>query len=166
MQKIAIAKIIKPQGIKGECKLAFLTNDLSLFDNLEEIIVGDKLYKVKNLSIRFGFGYITFEGVVDRNQAELLRNKKLFINKEEISLKENEYIIEDIIGFDIITTDNKHIGTLLEVEQFGAADVFVIEQYKREYRVPFLKNIFLKVVLQDRKIVIDEKAYDEVKICD
>lgn len=166
MQKVAIGKIIKPQGIKGECKISFLTNDLSVFDNLKQVFVGDKLFDIKHLSIRFGFGYITFAGVVDRNQAELLRNKKLFIDKEDISLKEDEYLIEDLIGFKIVNQDLKELGILLDIEQFGAADVFVIEQYKREYRVPFLKSIFLKVDINNKQIIVDENSYDEVKICD
>ena len=91
MEKVAIAKIIKPQGIKGECKIKFLTDDLSVFEGLKQVYLGDKLYNVKNISIRFGFGYLTFEGVKDRNEAELLRNKKLFIPKEFIR-RRNTYI--------------------------------------------------------------------------
>lgn len=165
MEKVAIAKIIKPQGIKGECKIKFLTDDLSVFEGLKQVYLGDKLYNVKNISIRFGFGYVTFEGVKDRNQAELLRNKKLFIPKENIELKQDEYFVDDLIGFDIVNKDLVKIGVLLDIEQFGAADVFVIEQYQREYRVPFLNEIFV-VDFDNKRIIADECKYDEVKICD
>ena len=53
MEKVAIAKIIKPQGIKGECKIKFLTDDLSVFEGLKQVYLGDKLYNVKNISRNF-----------------------------------------------------------------------------------------------------------------
>ena len=94
MEKLLIGKIIKPQGVKGECKIYPLTNDLSLFDNIKEVYLDNQVYKVESLVVRFGFAYMKVESIIDRNMAEKLRNKKVYIAKDNASLKEDEYFID------------------------------------------------------------------------
>lgn len=166
MEKLLIGKIIKPQGVKGECKIYPLTNDLSLFDNIKEVYLDNQVYKVESLVVRFGFAYMKVESIIDRNMAEKLRNKKVYIAKDNASLKEDEYFIDDIIGFEVVDEYNDSVGKLINVEQFGAADVFVIYANKREYRVPFIADIVKKVDLINHTIIVDKKNYNEAKICE
>lgn len=166
MDKFLIGKIIKPQGIKGECKVQMFSNDADDFANLNTVFLDDKKYDVIGCDVRFGFAYITLAGVKDRNQAELLRNKKLYIDKSEVDLDYNEFIIGDIIGFDVVDESGEHIGKLQEIEQFGAADVFVVWADSREYRIPYISSIVLDVNTTLKEVVVNRERYDEVKLCD
>lgn len=166
MNKLLIGKITKPQGLKGECKVLPLIDDEGVFNNLAKVTVGDTSYNVINCDYRFGFAYITFEGINDISLAEKLRNKKIYIPRDEYILKEDEYFVDDIIGFTIEDIKGNYIGKLIDVEQFGAADIFVITENGREYRVAFLKDIFFKVDTESQTIVADKTKYNEAKICD
>lgn len=166
MERLLIGKIVKPQGVKGECKIYPLTNDLSLFNGLTKVYLEDQIMNVTNCVVRFGFCYMTFENITDRNMSEKLRNKKVYILKEDALVKENEYFIDDLIGFQVVDENAQTIGKLIDVEQYGAADVFVIYADKREYRVSFISDIVTKVDLDENVIIVNRKNYEEAKICE
>ena len=78
---IEIAKIVKPQGIKGEVKALPLTNVTEIFDVLTECLVGNKNMHIQHISLRQGFLYIKFDEIKTRNDAELYRNQSLMVEK-------------------------------------------------------------------------------------
>lgn len=166
MNSLQIGKITKPQGLKGECKVLPSIDDEKVFKSLKEVCIDGKTFAVLNCDYRFGFAYITLEGINDITLAEKLRNKKIYISKEEYKLEEDEYFIDDIIGFRLEDENANQIGTLIDVEQYGAADIFVVLENGREYRIAFLKEIFTKVDQAEKVIHTIKSKYDEAKICD
>lgn len=160
---LPIAKIVKPQGIKGEVKAMPLTNVLAVFDNLKSVSIEGKDYEIMRISFRQGFLYITFNGVNTRNDAETLRNKQLKVDKSLLEDKKDDYefLIDDLIGMVLYDTDGNLVGQIVDVENYGATDNFIIEYDGRTYQAPFLKNVFLK---QGDTLVVDRSKYEEVKI--
>jgi len=160
---LPIAKIVKPQGIKGEVKAMPLTNVLAVFDNLKSVSIEGKDYEIMRISFRQGFLYITFNGVNTRNDAETLRNKQLKVDKSLLEDKKDDYefLIDDLIGVVLYDTDGNLVGQIVDVENYGATDNFIIEYDGRTYQAPFLKNVFLK---QGDTLVVDRSKYEEVKI--
>ncbi|MDD4111194.1 MAG: ribosome maturation factor RimM, partial [Clostridia bacterium] len=99
----------------------------------------------------------------DRNAAELLRGKKVFSKEENIeSLKENEFYFKDLIGAEVFDEENEKIGELIEIEQYGAADIISIRERNIIFSVPFLDSIFKEV--QSKKIIVNRAEYDQTKI--
>lgn len=160
---IDIAKILKPQGIKGEVKALPLTNILAVFENLKKIHVEEKEMQIEKISLRQGFLFIKFAGVNDRNSAETLRNKRLFIEKEvlEDNLDEDEFLVDDLIGSVLYDEEGNLFGQVLDVENFGATYNFIIEREGRTFQTPFVVGVFEK---QGDKIVVNRKKFDEVSI--
>ena len=160
---LAIAKIVKPQGIKGEVKAQPLTNVLAVFDNLKQVSIEGKAYDITRISFRQGFLYITFKGFETRNQAEELRNKKIMIDKSllEENTDDYEFLVDDLIGTVLYDTDGNLVGQIMDVENYGATDNFIIEIDGREYQVPFLKEVFL---IKDGTLVVDRAKFEEVKV--
>lgn len=157
---IEIAKILKPQGIKGEIKALPLTNVLAVFDNLHSCQVGDKGMKITRLSLRQGFLYIKFEGVDTRNDAELYRNQNIMVEKallEELK-DDEEFLIDDLVGMIIYDDQGGLVGQIVDIENYGACDIFVLEREGRIIEVPFVEDIFYKEgdSLKARKHLLDE----------
>lgn len=160
---LPVAKIVKPQGIKGEVKAMPITNVLAVFDNLKKAFIDGEEVAIKRITLRQGFLYIMFDGVADRNQAELLRGKIISLPKEALEKAKGDYefLLDDLIGMVLYDTDGNLVGQILDVENYGATDNFVIEHGGRTVQVPFLKDVFL---LQEGKLVVDKKKFDEVKV--
>jgi ribosomal 30S subunit maturation factor RimM len=82
--KIVIGEILKPQGIKGEIKVKALIPDISVINSKDIYFVNGKECTLKDMSFRQGFLFITFNEFQDRNTVELLRGKKIYMQKESV----------------------------------------------------------------------------------
>ena len=163
--QIKIGKIVKPQGLKGEVKIQLSTNNLAVFNNLRHVYIGSSCAEIEHLRIKDNFVIVKFNQINDIDKAELLRNKEVFVDKKDFILEEDSYLIEDLIDCSVYDESNNYIGKFVDVEQYGAADIWIIYADGRDYYVPFLKNIFTKVLPQQKLIIINKKLFDENKIC-
>lgn len=160
---IEIARILKPQGIKGEVKAQPYTNVLAVFKYLKKAQVGDKTLEIEKISLRQDFLYIKFKGINTRNDAENLRNKMIKIEKEllEINVSKDEFLIDDLIGMVIYDTNGNLVGQILDVINYGSCDIFVIEKEDRTFQVPYVEDVFFK---EGDKLVADSEKIKEVMI--
>lgn len=163
VETLKIGLIVKPQGIRGELKVQPLTDDISRFNKLKEVLVDDKVYKVLGCTIGGGVVFISLSGVGDRNAAETFRGKFLRVTRENaVDLEEGRYFIVDIIGCEIISDGGKSFGKVTEVTS-ARTDVFtVVDDSGRVMRFPFLNDVVLKVDVENKKITVDEKRLGEV----
>ncbi len=161
MSKIEIAKILKPQGIKGEVKALPLTNLLAVFKKLKTCLVGESEFEISHISLRQGFLYITFNGISSRNDAETLRNKLIYIEREDLEKEkaEDEFLIDELIGMLLYNEKGEFVGQILEVVNYGGCDVFVIEKEGRRMEVPYIEGVF---TAQDGTLVVNQQKFDEV----
>ena len=95
---------------------------------------------------------------VDRvEDAERLGNKFMYVSREESrELEEGEFFIADMIGIDVYTLDNTHIGTLKDVLQYAANDVYVINTNEgKEILIPAITKFVPTIDIDERKMIID-----------
>ena len=143
--QILVGKILKPQGIKGEVKVK------PILDKLE----------------RFSSAYVTFSNIKTRNDAERLRNKDLFVSRDDFGkLDENSYLLEDLMGLDVVYAGTKQcVGKIIDIDQFGSADVInILSTNGRTYQLPFLKAVFVDIDLASNVAYVDKTLYEEMKI--
>ncbi len=163
--KYVIGKVLKPQGIKGEIKIEYYVSNLEYLKALKTVFVDKTEHSVRNVSIRNGFAFITLESVVDRNQAELLRNQELWVeNSKAPELSEDEYFTDDVVGCTLVLENNDIVAHIVNVEKYGSADVFEIIGKNGQQSFPYVKGIFKSVDIENKKIVIDETRFNEVVI--
>lgn len=167
--QILVGKILKPQGIKGEVKVKPILDKLERFSSFEHFFVGKEksLFEVEKIDVRFGYAYVTFKNIKTRNDAETLRNKDLYVSREDFGkLDEDSYLLEDLIGLDVVYSGtNQCVGKIIDIDQYGSADVInVLSTDGRKYQLPFLKAVFLDINLSDGVIYVDKKMYEEMKI--
>lgn len=159
---IEIAKILKPQGIKGEVKAQPSTNILAVFKSVQNVRIGVKDYQIERLSLRQGFLYIKFKGIDTRNQAEELRNCSIEIDKDLlVEIKGNEFLIDDLIGMVLYSTKGELVGQIVDVVNYGSCDIFIIEHNGRQYQAPYVEDVFIK---DGDKLVVDSEKFKEVVI--
>ena len=168
MEKILIAKVLKPQGLKGEIKCKLENPDYSIVENVNEIYLQGKDIptRIKSKAFRGGYLFLTIGTIDSREKADHLRGFNIYADRKLLSIPEDEYMISDLIDSTVYSEDGLEIGKLVSVENYGATDLFVIKQYGREYIIPFIKDIVIKVNANSKIIVVNKSKYDEAKICD
>ncbi|MBQ0099241.1 MAG: 16S rRNA processing protein RimM, partial [Firmicutes bacterium] len=155
--------IVKPQGIKGEVKVEPLTSDISRFKNIKEVYIDDKPVKVLNSKISGDTVFLSLFGIADRNQSELLRNKYISVKRENaIELKSDSFFIADIIGVTIINSENEKVGKVVDITSLKTDIFTVLTESGKIMRFPFLKDLIVKVDLENSTIVLDKKRLSEV----
>ena len=160
---IEIATIVKPQGIKGEVKAVPSTNVVEVFDVIKECLVGGKMMHVNHLSFRQGFLYIKFDEINTRNDAENYRNLTIKIDKKLLEDVKNEedFLVDDLIGLVLYDDKGEMVGQIVNVLNYGASDIFVIEKEGRTYEIPYVGDVFK---VQDGTLVVDSEKLLEVMI--
>lgn len=126
-----LGRIVSMQGVKGEVRVQpwcdspefLLQFDMVYFDEGEVTMQIEKVRTNKNIVI------IKFPGIDTIEEANKLRNKVIYMDREDIELPEGTYFIQDLIGLDIIDADDtsKVYGKLVEVSKNGASDVYHIQ---------------------------------------
>lgn len=160
MQKrLEVGQIVNTFGIKGEVKVTPFTDDINRFDNLKKVYVKtrkeDKLYKVEGVRYHKNMVLLKLEGIENPEQAELLKNAYLEIDREDaIPLKEGQYFIVDLIGLDVYTDEGNLLGKVEDIYNTGANDIYVVkDELGKQILLPGIKDVIKEVILDDRIIV-------------
>ena len=87
---------------------------------------------------------------------EVYKGKSLYVTREwAVKCKKDEYFIADLIDLTVVDEEDKEFGTLIDVLETGANDVYVIKMNDgKEVLVPAIKQCILAVDMAERKIKI------------
>ena len=135
MDYFAIAKVLKPQGIKGEVKLEAYVDDIQRFYHLPHVYLkgkrGYEKHEVQSGRVYNGFAYLKLADYTDRNEAELLREQYVYIDREHAAeLDEDENYIADLIGLTVRDDEGNVLGVLDDVIPTGGIEVYQVKGEK------------------------------------
>ncbi len=158
---LQVGVITTTHGIKGEVKVFPTTDDPERYSYLKHVVLDTGKEKI-NLEIERvkyfkQFVIVKFKGINDINDIEKYKGKSLFVTRENaVELEEGEYFIADLIDLKVVTDEGKDFGTLVDVMQTGANDVYVVETFedKKEVLLPAIKDCVLSVDLEKGIMIV------------
>ena len=105
-------------------------------------ITGVKFFK--NLVI------LKFKDLDNINDVEQFRQAKLLVKREDaVELGEDEYFIADLIGIRVISDEGEELGTISDVLETGANDVYVVSRDgKKDLLIPAIHDCILHVDIE------------------
>lgn len=143
--------VTSTHGVRGEVKVFPTTDDARRFKRLKEVIVdtGKERCTLEIEGVKFfkQFVILKFKGIDTLNDVEKYRKSSLYVTRENaVRLGRDEYFCADLIGLRILDEDGKAIGSLRDVLETGANDVYVIDLSDgRELLLPAIKQCVLEV---------------------
>ena len=145
---IRVGVIINTFGVKGEVKIY---PDIDYFDELERVFIKDKEYKIEKLREQKGIIIAKFEGIDDINQIESLRNEEVMIALEDRpELPEGKHYVGDLLGLEVITEDGQVLGTLDNIYNTGANDIYEVG----EILLPATDEVIKQIDMENKKIIV------------
>lgn len=158
---IAVAKIVRPRGLKGEVVAEILTDFPDRYEELESItglspegrrqeLIIEK-YWFQNDRVIFKFkGYDTIE------RGEELRNFELCVSESDaVELDSDEFFDWELEGCLVEDLNGTKIGTVRELMRTGGTELLVVESDIKEYLIPFAESICVSVDVEKKRITVD-----------
>jgi len=138
-------KIVSTHGIRGEVKILPWADSPEFLTEFDYLFIGNSPIKVLSSRAHKGCVIAALEGVVNVDDAIRLKNKIVFINRDEVDLDEDQHFIADLIGLTAIDAETgDNLGTVKDVMSLPSNNVYVIKG-EREILVPavpdFVKEI-------------------------
>ena len=158
MEYIQVGKIVNTHGIRGDVKVLPLTDDVKRFEDLKYVYLGDEKLKLEIIKVGYVKGNVLlrFKHMENINDIEKFRNLEVWIDeKDKVELPKGSYFLHDILELEVYLEDNTHIGTVKDILQPGANDVYVVKNGKKEYLIPAIKNVVKEINLAKKKMIID-----------
>jgi len=164
MQKVEFAKVLKPQGIKGEIKVETFVSDKQFLLNLKQFFINDNVYTIKNIRLNDKYAYILTLEITDRNMAETLRNCVLCADKDLLTAQEDEYFISDLEDCCVVDEDDNILGYVESIEKYATTNIVNILLGGAVHSFPFLKSVLKQVDIKNKKIVVFKDKLNEVLV--
>lgn len=150
-ERLRVGVIASTHGIKGEVKVFPTTDDSTRFRKIKQVILdtGKERLELEIEGVKFfkQFAILKFKGIDNINDVEKYKGKELYVTRENAQrLGRNEYFIADLLGICVTEDTGRELGTLKDVIETGANDVYVIEMKdKKELLIPAIKQCILDV---------------------
>lgn len=157
---LQVGVITSTHGVRGEVKVFPTTDDAARFKQLKHVLLdtGREMKPLEIQGVKFfkQFVILKFKGIDNINDIERYKRCPLLVErKDAVELKEDEYFIADMIGIQVETEGGEVFGTLKDVMETGANDVYVIDTEEHgEVLVPAIKECILDVDVENRKMTI------------
>ena len=152
---LQVGIIASTHGVRGEVKVYPTTDDPRRFRRLKEVVLDTGKEKM-NLGIegvKFfkQFVILKFKGLDNINDIEKYRQKSLYVTrKNAVRLQRDEYFIADLIGLKVQDEDGKELGTVKDVIETGANDVYEVEMADgKSLLLPAIKQCILNVDVEN-----------------
>ena len=151
MEKIVIGKYVSTHGIKGEIRIKsnFKYKDKVFIVN-NNIFIGDTKFTIKSYRVHKGYDMVTLDGINNINEILNLKGSLVYINKDDLKLKSDEYLDSDLIGFDVYM-DNELKGKVLDINYLIKDKKLLVIENKL---VPF--ELVKKIDFNNKKIEIEK----------
>jgi len=157
---IIVGRIVRPHGIRGEVKVAPLSDWPERFKDFHSLYLESegnaKRVEVEGRRVRGNQVILKLSGVNDREGAESLRGVLLKVREETCPpLPEDTHYVFDLVGLEVKTTGGERVGSVVDVLQMPAHDVYVVDARGGEVLIPAVKTFIKRVDIEDGVIVIE-----------
>ena len=166
---LMIGEVLKPQGVRGECKIRSYAADIDRFHDWKTLYRRDgegyAPVSVRTARIRDGFVYAFLDGSASADDAEKFRGTELFVDRTHAAPAEDgAVLIADLIGCEAKDGDGEVIGTLTDVLQYGTVDTWVFRTPEGTLMAPALKDVFPEVDAENKRILVVRERLEEVAV--
>lgn len=146
---ITVGRIVAPHGVRGDLRLLPDTDRPQIFKTLKAVRIGNEAYRLKSGRPHKNVYILHVEGVDDRNAAELLVGKQVTVPFSALPpRKRGEYYYFQLIGLSVADEAGRSVGTLTEVLETGANNVYVIAGSDgKELLLPAIPSCIVSVEL-------------------
>ncbi len=145
---LEVGKIVGTHGVRGMVRIQVWADSVDFLCGVKKLYLkgGESALKIEKIQPHGNVAIAKLCGVDSIEDAEKLRNRILFIKRDNAELADGRYFVSEIIGAEVFDADTDALlGTLSDVTQTGANDVWHIQNGENEYLVPAIEDVLVSV---------------------
>lgn len=163
-EKLTVATVLKPQGIRGEVKVKPLTDCAADLKSFKKVLIDGVEYAVLSSRVQGEYAYLGLRGIADRNAAELLRGKDVEVFRADApELPEGRFYIVDLIGCEVFTENGERLGEVTAVTP-ARTDIYTIFDGVKEISFAAAEGVISEIDTEAGKITVNGKRFKEVSV--
>jgi 16S rRNA processing protein RimM len=157
---VAIARVAKAHGLRGEVSADVLTDFPERFEAVEQVVAigadGERRgLELESFRFQNARVLLKFAGIDRIEDTESLRNAEICIPEEQaVDLEDDEFFDWELQGCTVETVTGETLGTVRELMRTGGTENLVVDGDK-EYLIPFAEAICVEVDVAAKRIVVD-----------
>ncbi len=152
-QYIEAGKIVNTHGVHGEVKIQVWLDSPEFMRRFKTLYIDSKPVELLSARAHKDFLIAQLAGVDDVNAAMSLKNKTVYIDRNDAKLKKGEYFLCDIIGAKVQTEDGAFIGTLEDILETPASSVYIVRG-DAEHMIPAVPEFILNTDAENGIITV------------
>lgn len=148
-QYLEIGKVNNTHGLKGEVKFEMWCDGIEYLKQLKKLYLDDE--GKKELSVisarpQKNIAILKFSEITTIEQAEELKNKVLYCNRNDAEIDDGSYYLADVIGCYVINSETEEeYGKVVDVMNYGSCDIYDVESWGKHFLIPATPDIVQEI---------------------
>ena len=153
MDLVYIGKIVSTHGIKGEMRIkSDFEKKEDVFKEGMPIIIDTEEHIINTYRVHKNYDMITIDDFNNINDVLKFVGKNVYVSRDSLKLKENDYLLSDLVGLDVIY-NNISYGTVYDYTNDKNPLLFIKKD--KTYYIP-INPFYIKNVDLDKKEIMVE----------
>ena len=169
---LAVGRILRPHGLRGEVRVEIHTDSPERFALYEQVYLGPAQadsgpaglliaasgatpYTLEGHRFHSKWVLLKLAGIDDRTQAETLRDLWVWIAPEQAApLDEGDVYLHDMLELQVITDEGEELGQILQIIETGTNPVYVVRGPRGEILLPDTDEVILEIDLEAQQVTV------------
>ena len=153
---IVVGIIRGVRGLKGELRVEPTTEFLERFDSGNTLFVKGTSHEVIRSQQGKKGMVLLLSGIRNRDGADDVLGEQVTVpDSDVIEPPEGLYFHYQILGLDVYREDLTYLGTISEIIQTGANDVYVVSLFEEpDVLLPVISNVIVNIDLDNNKMIV------------
>lgn len=139
---VEAGRIVNTHGVAGEVKIEVWLDSPAFMRKFKRLYLDGRELKIVSAREHKGFLIAKIEGVDDINAAMPLKGRTVCIRREDARLPKGTFFLQDIIGAAVVDESGEKIGTLTDVMESPAGNIYIVNG-EREHLIPAVPEFIL-----------------------
>ena len=153
MDLIETGRIVNTHALRGEVKIEPWADSAEAFCGFGRLFLDGVEHKVERARAQKGFVIAKLSGIDTIDQAEKVKNKVLYVPREDIGLSEGGYLLSDLIGCAARSDTGEELGKITDILTPPGGEVLEIHG-AREILVPLRGEFVTDVDVEARTVTV------------
>jgi len=157
----AVAKVLRPVGLRGEVAVKTWGDKKRRFDGLKTVYVGTsdenaREFRINGERTTSHHTVVKLDGIGSTEEASMLNDHYFFVREEDVPApKHGTYFVDDILGSRVRTVEGVEVGVVRDVFRLPSNDLWSVWDGKKEVLVPAVKAFIRNVDTGLKEVVIE-----------